>query len=66
MLVKHVVVVALVTAAVLVDQSVRRLANAATDEERVSAMRGVRLSAEAATGLGALIALLTAAAQLAA
>jgi hypothetical protein len=55
-----------VTAAAVVHKSVRRLANAATDEERVSALRGVRLSAEAATGLGALIALLTAAAQLAA
>jgi uncharacterized membrane protein len=64
MLVKHGVVVALVVAAVFVDGSVRRLETAATDEERGFALRRVRLSAEAATALGALIALLTAAAQL--
>ena len=66
MLVKHVVVVGLVAAAVTVDRFIRRMANAATDVERLSALRRVRLGAEAATALGALIALLTAAAQLAA
>ena len=64
MLAKHIVVVGLVAAAVLVDRFIHRVQTAASDEERGSALRRVRLGAEAATALGALIALLTAAAQL--
>jgi uncharacterized membrane protein len=65
MLVKHVFVVAFVAAAVVVDASVRRLGTSTNADERRAVARRVRIGAEAATGLGALIALLTAAAQLA-
>ena len=64
MLVKHVVVIGLIGLAVMVDRYVRRLQAATDDATRASALRNLRLSAEAATGLGALIVLLTAAAQL--
>jgi uncharacterized membrane protein len=64
MLVKHLVVVVLIALGVAIDVLIRR-AGAATDEAtRASALRLTRLSAEGATGLGALIVLLTAAAQL--
>jgi uncharacterized membrane protein len=63
MLAKHVLVIAFVLVAVLVDHFVRRAADAATDGERRAAVGRVRIGAEAATGLGALIVLLTAAAQ---
>jgi uncharacterized membrane protein len=64
MLVKHVVVIGLVAFGVVVDRYARRL-QAATDEAaRASALRGLRLIAEGVTGLGAVIVLLTAAAQL--
>jgi uncharacterized membrane protein len=65
MLVKHVVVAAFVAAAVAVDASVRQLGTSTNADERRAVARRVRIGAEAATGLGALIALLTAAAQLA-
>lgn len=56
MLVKHVVIVGLVAAAVWYDYLVRRLAD----------IRRARIAAEIATGLGAVVALLTVAAQLSA
>lgn len=64
MLVKHVVVIGLIGLAVMVDRYVRRLQAATDDATRASALRGLRLSAEAATALGAVIVLLTVAAQL--
>jgi uncharacterized membrane protein len=64
MLVKHLVVVGLVGAGVAVEAFARRAAASADDETRRSALRWVGLSAEAATGLGAIVALLTVAAQL--
>ena len=63
MFAKHVVVVAVVVLAVLVDRSVRRLASAHTDPDRRTAVRAVVRYAELATAAGALIALLTVAAQ---
>ena len=66
MLVKHGLVIGLVVAGVYVDRLIRRGAAATSDTERQSTLRRVGLGAEAATGLGALIALLTAAAQSAA
>jgi len=65
MLVKHLVVVMLIAAGVAVDILVRRAAEAKDEEARASALRMVGLTAEAATGLGAIIVLLTVAAQLA-
>ena len=64
MLVKHLVVIGLVGLAVAVDVLVRRAADAADDTGRQAALRRVRLAAEGATGLGALIVLLTVVAQL--
>ncbi len=64
MLVKHVVVVVFVTLAVVVDRVVRRVAAATTDPERDSSLRLLGFTAQGTTALGALIALLTAAAQL--
>ena len=61
MLVKHLAVAAMIVAGVVVDLLIRDLAAADPDDDR--ALRRVRRSAEVATGLGALIALLTAAAQ---
>lgn len=66
MLVKHVLVVAWVMLAVMVDRFIRRVGEATSDAARGSALRRLKLSAEGATGLGALIVLLTVAAQLAA
>jgi uncharacterized membrane protein len=66
MLVKHVLVIGFVALGVTVDRLIRGLADASSEETRRSALRRLRLSAEAATGLGALITLLTAAAQVAA
>jgi uncharacterized membrane protein len=63
MLVKHVLVVGLVALGVATHRLVRRVGEAASESARDGALRQVRLSAEAATGIGALIALLTAAAQ---
>ena len=64
MLVKHVVVVGLIGLGVAVDVLVRRVRDATDDGSRTSALRWLRLSAEAATGVGAVIVLLTVAAQL--
>ena len=64
MLVKHLVVVVLIALGVAVDLLVRRVAAASDDSARALAAHRLRLSAEGATGLGALIVLLTAAAQL--
>lgn len=66
MFAKHIVVVGVVVLGVAVDRLVRRVGAAATDEARGSAMRRLELSAEGATGLGALTILLTAFAQIAA
>ncbi len=63
MLVKHVLVVVLVVLGVYVDRLVRRVGTAPSDEMRASTLGRVRLGAEAATGLGAVVVLLTAAAQ---
>jgi uncharacterized membrane protein len=63
MLVKHVLVIAFVAIAIAIDRLIRRAVSAATEEERRTAVGRVRLAAEAVTALGALIALLTAAAQ---
>ena len=66
MLVKHVLVVALVIVGVYIDRLIRHAGEATSDGARESALRRVALSAEGATALGALIVLLTAAAQVAA
>jgi len=66
MVVKHVLVVGLVVLGVAVDRLVRRVGEATSEDARESAFRRLALSAEGATGLGALVVLLTAAAQVAA
>lgn len=66
MLVKHLVVIALIALGVVVDRLIRRLADAPDDGTRSTIIGRLRLSAEGATGIGALIVLLTAAAQLSA
>ncbi len=63
MLAKHLLVVAFVVVAVLIDWLTRRVADAPGDRDFDKSFHRLRLGAEAATGLGALIALLTAAAQ---
>jgi uncharacterized membrane protein len=65
MLVKHLVVVVLVVLGVAVDVLIRRLSVAASKSDRRSDLLRIELAAEGATALGALIILLTAAAQLA-
>ena len=66
MFAKHVLVGVFAVLAVVVDRLLRR-ASGATDDPTVSThLRRARLAAEAATAIGALIALLTVAAQLAA
>lgn len=65
MLIKHVVVIALIVLGVMVDRFIRRVGQATSDSARGSALRRLKLSAEGATGVGALIVLLTVAAQLA-
>ena len=65
MVVKHVLVVGLVAVAVAVDGWIRALGEAPPSRDAPVELARVRLGAEAATALGALIALLTAAAQLA-
>lgn len=66
MLIKHVLVIGLVVLGVAVDRLIRDVGDATTDGDRRSALRLLALGAEGATGLGALIALLTVAAQVAA
>jgi uncharacterized membrane protein len=63
MLVKHVLVVALVVLGVAVDRLGRRAGLATSAEVRAAAIHRLTLTAEGATALGALIVLLTAAAQ---
>ena len=63
MLVKHVAVIGFVALAVLVDRATRDLAAAHDDSARRGAGRRVARLAEVTTGVGALIALLTVAAQ---
>ncbi len=65
-LVKHVVVVALVVLAVAVDVYARRVASATDETARTHALHRLSLAAEATTALGAVVVLLTAAAQAAA
>jgi uncharacterized membrane protein len=65
MLAKHGFVLAFVVLGILFDRSIRRAVGGRTDDARASNLRQARLIAEGATGLGALIVLLTAAAQLA-
>ena len=66
MFAKHLMVILLLALAVLVDVFVRRAGDATDELTRESALRRLRQSAEAATGVGALIVLLTTAAQLSA
>jgi uncharacterized membrane protein len=66
MLFKHVLVIGLVALGAGIDYLIRGMGEDLTDTANASDLRLVRLGAEAATGLGALIALLTVAAQLAA
>jgi uncharacterized membrane protein len=65
MLLKHIVVVVFLALGVAVDMLVRRASEAEDDVRRAIALRRVRLCAEAATATGAVIILLTAAAQVA-
>jgi uncharacterized membrane protein len=64
MLVKHVLIAVVVALAVAVDRFVRQAGRASDEGARGEAVRHTRLAAEAVTGVGALIILLTAAAQL--
>jgi uncharacterized membrane protein len=66
MLAKHVLVIGLVVVAVYVDRLIRRVGEATSETVRDAALRRLSWSAEGATGLGAVIVLLTAAAQVAA
>jgi uncharacterized membrane protein len=66
MLVKHLLVIGLVGLAVLIDYLIRGLGEGQIDRGNVADLRLIRLGADAATGLGAVIALLTVAAQFAA
>jgi uncharacterized membrane protein len=63
MLIKHVLVIGLIVLGLYVDILIRRAGDATSDDVRGSVLRRVGWSAEGATGLGALIVLLTAAAQ---
>jgi uncharacterized membrane protein len=66
MLGKHVLVIGFVALAIAVDLLVRRIARTLDEGLRRRDLRLVRFGAEGATGLGALIVLLTAVAQVAA
>ena len=66
MLAKHGMVIAFIALAVAVDLLVRRVARNTDSGQRQRDLRWLGFSAEGATGLGALIVLLTAAAQVAA
>ena len=65
-LVKHMLVAGLVGLGFLIDYLIRGAAEAQADEDRAHDLRWTGLAADGATGLGALIALATVAAQLAA
>ncbi len=64
MLVKHLVVAAFVALGVVLHVLIQLVDEAEDDVTRAVAIRRVRWAAEAATGIGAVVALLTAAAQL--
>ncbi len=63
MLVKHLLVVVMIALGVAVDVLIRSLASSPDEDARASTFRWLSRSAEGAMGLGALIVLLTAAAQ---
>ncbi|MEP7378292.1 MAG: CopD family protein [Chloroflexota bacterium] len=63
MLLKHLLVIGLVGLGVIIDYLIRGLPDVVRDEDRAADMRWLRWAAEGATALGALIVLLTAAAQ---
>ena len=63
MLVKHIVVFGLVGLAVAIDRWIRSLETVTEAKARDATLGRIRLAAEGATGLGAVIALLTAIAQ---
>jgi len=63
MFAKHVLVVALVILGVLAHQLIARLEHAGDDAARAALLGRLRLATEGATALGAIIALLTVAAQ---
>jgi uncharacterized membrane protein len=63
MLIKHVLVVGLVVLAFAVDWLIRRAARDSEEDGQAPDLRFVALAADGVTGLGALIALLTVAAQ---
>jgi uncharacterized membrane protein len=63
MLVKHAVVVVFIVVAVVIDFWARGVDESQTDQQLAATLRRVRLTSDVATGLGALIALLTVAAQ---
>jgi uncharacterized membrane protein len=65
-LVKHMLVGGLVGLGFLIDYLIRGAAEAQADEDRAKDLRWIGLAADGATGLGALIALATVAAQLSA
>lgn len=65
MFVKHVVVIALIVLGVATDLLIRRASRAPEEAARTATLHLVRPCAEGATALGAIIALLTAAGQLA-
>jgi uncharacterized membrane protein len=60
MAIKHALVVVLVVLAVVVDRLVRRISEAGDAASRAAASGRLRLAAEAATGVGAAVVLLTA------
>lgn len=66
MLIKHLLVIGLVGLGVLIDYLIRGLGEGQIDSGNITDLRLIRLAADTATGLGALIALLTVAAQFAA
>jgi len=66
MFVKHLLVVGLIVLGVNVDRLIRRIGQGMSDDARETALHRLALSAEGATGLGALMILLTAAAEVAA
>ncbi len=63
MLAKHVLVIGFISLAVAIDLLIRRVGRPGSTERCQRDLRWIRFGAEAATGLGAFIALLTAVAQ---
>jgi uncharacterized membrane protein len=66
MLIKHLLVIGLIGMGVMVDRLVRQVGEATDEDGRRAVLHRLDLATEGATGLGALIVLLTAAAQAAA